>query len=249
MTVRAVDQYWNLADTTNVGTLRLVASDNSFADPGNPQENYVPFVNGRRTFNGFLTDEGTVSVTVYDEDDLAKPSQSSHIPVDPPYEYEITVPATASTGPVPGFQVTVKLIDPVTGNVVPTAMNRFYLTPLLPNQGAANGTLGIDEAQLVGGVCGDQRPELQHGRGHHHPGDRRLRPRGLQRRHRHGQRRPLLRGDHPRHGRGGPADDLPADGRAARQQHRRAGHDPGPPVRHHGHERPDRPGRHRRASR
>ena len=152
MTVRAVDQYWNLADTTNTANLRLVASDNSFAAEGNPQENYVPFVNGRRTFNGFLTDEGIVTVTVYDEDDLSKPSQSSHIPVDPPYEYEITVPATASTGPVPGFQVTVKLIDPVTGNVVPTAMNRFYLTPLLPNQGAASGNLGIAESQLVGGV-------------------------------------------------------------------------------------------------
>jgi hypothetical protein len=152
MTVRAVDQYWNLADTTNVGQLRLVASDNSFANPGNPQENYVPFVNGRRTFNGFLTDEGTVTVTVYDEENLDRPSQSSHIPVDPPYEYEITVPATASTGPVPGFQVTVKLIDPVTGNVVPTAMNRFELTPLQPNHGAAGGTLGITESQLVGGV-------------------------------------------------------------------------------------------------
>jgi len=152
MTVRAVDQYWNLADTTNVANLRLVASDNSFAQAGNPQENFVPFVNGRRTFNGYLTDEGTVSVTAYDEDDLAKPSQSSHIPVDPPYQYEVTVPATASTGPVPGFQITVKLIDPVTGNVVPTAMNRFYLTPLLPNQGAASGDLGIIESQLVGGV-------------------------------------------------------------------------------------------------
>ncbi|MCP4293296.1 MAG: hypothetical protein GY780_15840 [bacterium] len=153
MTVRAVDQYWNLADTTNVGTLRLVASDNSFANPGNPQENYVPFVNGRRSFTGFLTDAGTVSVTVYDEADLSKPSQSSHIPVDPPYEYEISVPETASTGPVPGFLVTVKLIDPVTGNVVPTAMNRFTMTPLLPNQGAANGVLGTVESQLIGGVA------------------------------------------------------------------------------------------------
>jgi len=153
ITVRAVDQYWNLADTTSVGILRLVASDGSFAQDGNPDQNYVPFVNGRRTFNGFLTDEGTVNVTVYDEADLSKPSQTTYVPVDPPYEYEITVPATASTGPVPGFQVTVKLIDPVTGNVVPTAQNRFRMTPLLPNQGAANGELGITEAQLIGGVC------------------------------------------------------------------------------------------------
>ncbi len=153
VTVRAVDQYWNLADTTNVGVLRLVASDNSFANEGNPEENYMPFVNGRRTFNGFLTDAGTVAVTVYDEGDLTKPSQSSHVPVDPSYEYEITVPATASTGPVPGFLVTIKLIDPVTGNVVPTAMNRFELTPLLPNHGAANGDLGTIEAQLIGGVA------------------------------------------------------------------------------------------------
>jgi len=152
ITVRAVDQYWNLADSTNVGNLRLVASDNSFSQPGNPDHNFVPFVNGRRTFNAFLTDEGTVSVTVYDEDDLGKPSQSSHIPVQPPYEYEITVPATAPTGPVPGFQVTVKLVDPVTGNVVPTAQNRFTMTPLLPNHGGANGELGITEAQLIGGV-------------------------------------------------------------------------------------------------
>ena len=153
MTVRAVDQYWNLADTTSVGILRLVASDGSFSDDGNPEENYVPFVNGRRTFNGFLTDEGTVNVTVYDEQDLTRPSQTAYIPVDPPFEYEITVPATASTGPVPGFQITVKLIDPMTGLVVPTAHNRFRMTPLLPNQGGANGVLGIDEAQLIGGVC------------------------------------------------------------------------------------------------
>ena len=153
LTVRAVDQYWNLADATNSGRVRLVASDNSFANPGNPQQNYVPFVNGRRTFTGYLTDAGTVTVTAYDEDDLDKPSQSSHIPVDPPYAYQITVPATASTGPVPGFQVTVKLIDPVSGNVVPTAMNRFTLTPLKPNRGAANGTLGTPEAQLVGGTA------------------------------------------------------------------------------------------------
>ena len=98
MTVRAVDQYWNLADTTSVGILRLVASDGSFSEDGNPEENYVPFINGRRTFNGFLTDEGTVNVTVYDEQDLTRPSQTAYIPVDPPFEYEITVPATGSCG-------------------------------------------------------------------------------------------------------------------------------------------------------
>ncbi|MFO7655121.1 MAG: FlgD immunoglobulin-like domain containing protein [Candidatus Krumholzibacteriia bacterium] len=153
ITVRAVDQYWNLADSTNTGRLRLVASDNSFAQPGNPDQTDVPFINGRRTFNGFLTDEGTVSVTAYDENDLARPSQSSHVPVNPPYEYEIAVPDAASTGPVPGFQVTVKLIDPVTGLVVPTAQNRFRMTALLPNRGAASGTLGVTEAQLIGGFC------------------------------------------------------------------------------------------------
>ena len=33
----------------------------------------MPFVNGRRTFNGFLTDAGTVNITVYDEGDLSDP--------------------------------------------------------------------------------------------------------------------------------------------------------------------------------
>jgi hypothetical protein len=153
LTVRAVDQYWNLADSTNVGLLRLVASDNSFTLPGNPNVNYVPFVNGRRTFTGFLTDEGTVTVTTYDENNLAKPEQSVAIPVDPPYQYEITVPATATTGPNPGFLITVKLVDPVTGNVVPLAQNRIHLTALRANLAVANGTLGITESQLIDGVA------------------------------------------------------------------------------------------------
>lgn len=152
ITVRAVDQYWNLADTTNTGSVRLVASDNSFTLPGNPNVNFVPFVNGRRTFNGFLTDEGTVTVTAFDDADIAKPDQSVPIPIDPPYEYEITVPATASTGSNPGFLVTVKLVDPTTGNVVPTSQNRIYLTPLLESMAVANGTLGLTQSQLVDGA-------------------------------------------------------------------------------------------------
>ncbi len=153
LTVRAVDQYWNLADTTNGGNLRLVASDNSYALPGNPNVNFVPFVNGKRTFTGFLTDPGQVTVTVYDEDDLGKPEQAVVVPVDPPFQYEITVPSSASTGPVPGFQVVVKLVDPSTGNVVPTAQHRFSLSPLLPSLAVANGSLGIQDAQLIDGVA------------------------------------------------------------------------------------------------
>ena len=150
ITVRAVDQYWNLADTTNVGDLRLVASDNSFALAGNPDVNNVPFVNGRRTFQGFLTDPGTVQVSAYDEADVARPSQTAAVPVDPPFEYTIEVDPTASTGAP--FRVTVRLIDPVTSNVVPTAQTRFYLTPLLPSGAVANGNLGVEAGQLVNGV-------------------------------------------------------------------------------------------------
>ena len=153
ITVRAVDQYWNLADSTNSGRLRLVASDNSFSLPNNPNVNFVPFVNGKRTFDGFLTDPGQVTVTVYDEDDLTRPEQSIVVPVDPPFQYEVTVPATASTGAVPGFQVIVKLIDPTTGNVVPTAQHRFTMTPLLPSLALANGNLGVTDAQLIDGVA------------------------------------------------------------------------------------------------
>ncbi len=153
ITVRAVDQYWNLASDIDTGDLRLVASDNSFSLPGNPNVNNVPFVNGRRTFTGFLTDQGTVDVTVYDEADLAKPEQTVGVPIDPPYEYQITVPATASTGPVPGFQVVVTLIDPTTGNVVPSAQNRVYLTALQTNLALASGTLGVPETQLIDGAA------------------------------------------------------------------------------------------------
>lgn len=150
ITVRAVDQYWNLADTTTVGSLRLVAGDNSFALPNNPDVNNVPFVNGRRTFTGFLTDPGTVEVTVYDEADITRPSQTVPIPVEPPYTYTIDTDPVASTGAP--FRVTVRLVDPVSGNVVPTAQNRFALTPLLPSGAVANGTLGVIDGQLVNGV-------------------------------------------------------------------------------------------------
>jgi len=150
ITVRAVDQYWNLADTTNVGDLRLVASDNSFALPNNPDVNNVPFVSGKRTFTGFLTDPGTVEVTIYDEADVTRPAQMVPVPVEPPYVYAIEADPTASTGAP--FRVTVRLIDPVTGNVVPTAQTRFYLTALLPSGAVANGGLGVQAGQLVNGV-------------------------------------------------------------------------------------------------
>lgn len=149
--VRAVDQFWNLADTTNVGEVHLVASDGSFT-AGNPAQQDVPFVSGRRTFDVFVVDEGIVDITAFDFADLDRPEQRVSVPVLPSYEYEITVPATAFTGPVPGFQVTVRLYDPATGNTVPASNNRFYMTPLLANQAIANGSLGYDEGQLIGGV-------------------------------------------------------------------------------------------------
>lgn len=151
LSVRAVDQYWNLADATVTGAIHLYASDGSFTD-GNPAQQDVPFVNGRRTFEVFVVDEGLVDITAHDLDDLDRPEQRATVEVLPSYEYEITVPATAITGPVPGFQVTVRLFDPATGNTVPEANNRFYLTPLLASRAFASGELSITEGRLVGGV-------------------------------------------------------------------------------------------------
>jgi len=149
--VRAVDQYWNLADTTAGGTVHLDASDGSFEN-GNPWPQDVPFVNGKRTVEAFLVDEGVVEVTALDSDDLDRPEQRVDIPVLSSYAYEIIVPESAITGQVPGFQVSVRLYDPETDMTVQDASNRFTMTPLLANLNAGNGNLGIPEGQLIEGV-------------------------------------------------------------------------------------------------
>lgn len=152
LTVRAVDQFWNLVATADTGTVNLAATDGSFSLPDNPADNDVPLVAGQRVIQAFLVAEGEVGVTASDLDAPGLPGQTVHVPVLAPYVYEITVPPTAQTGGIPGFSMIVRLVHPDDGSLIDTAYNRVDLTPLRADHSPGTGVLGIDEVYLVGGV-------------------------------------------------------------------------------------------------
>ena len=151
VTVRAVDQYWNLADTTNTGAIRFSATDNSIGE-GNPAAMDLPFVNGRRSFDIWLDAEGVVDLSVFDDDDGDRPGQTVSVPVDPGYEYRITVPDSSPQTGFPGFQMIVEMIDPVTDEPAPDANHSFTVTALNPDLSVASGNLGIVAGTLAAGV-------------------------------------------------------------------------------------------------
>lgn len=153
LSVRAVDAYWNLVDTVNGGQVHLASSDDSFGWPDNPSQNDVPFVDGVRDVTAFVAATGAVTVTASDGLNPGAPSQSVEIPTTEPYAFEIITPATAQTGGVPGFSMTVRLVDPDTGDLVTDAFHRIMLTPYRSDYAPASGVLGLTEAWLVGGVA------------------------------------------------------------------------------------------------
>jgi hypothetical protein len=153
LTVKATDQYWNQVLTVNDGSVHLAASDASFSWPDNPNENDVPYVAGERVMDAFVAATGSVTVTASDLDNAGFPAQSVAIPTEEPYAFEIITPATAQTGGVPGFTMTVRLVDPATGDLITDAFHRINLTPYQSDYTAANGELGLTEAYLVAGVA------------------------------------------------------------------------------------------------
>ena len=152
LTVRAVDQYWNLVADADTGTVHLASSDDAFEQPNNPADNDVPLVSGRRVISAFLVAEGEVGVTVSDLDAEGLPGQTVHVPVLAPYVYQFEIPATAQTGGIPGFSMILRLVHPDDGTLIETAYNRVDLTPLQADHTPGSGVLGIDEVYLVGGV-------------------------------------------------------------------------------------------------
>lgn len=152
VTVRAVDQFWNLAADENGGAITLSATDNSVG-AGNPVDIGAPFVNGRRTFDLFLESEGQVDLSVWDAADPAPPGQTVAIPVDPGYEFRLTLPDTAPHTGYPGFQMIVEMIDPVTDEPAPDANQSFQIAALYPsNFAVAAGNLAITSETLAAGV-------------------------------------------------------------------------------------------------
>ncbi|MBK7701971.1 MAG: hypothetical protein IPI34_03285 [bacterium] len=152
MVVRAVDQYWNPIGDASGGRVHLSATDGSFSWPDNPDPQDAPFFLGSRAVDAFLVAEGAVGVTVGDLDAPQLPGQTVAVPVRRPYVYQITVPAAAQTGGMPGFAMTVRLVDPDTGEPVAGAGHRVDLTPLRANFAPGNGVLGTTEVYLINGV-------------------------------------------------------------------------------------------------
>lgn len=152
MVVRAVDQYWNPIGDASGGRIHVSATDGSFSWPNNPAPQDAPFFLGNRAVGAFLVAEGAVGVAVGDLDAPQLPGQTVSVPVRRPYVYEITVPAAAQTGGMPGFAMTVRLVDPDTGVPVAGAGHRVTLTPLRSNFAPGNGVLGTSEVYLINGV-------------------------------------------------------------------------------------------------
>ena len=152
LAVRAVDQYWNPIGDESSGRIHLATTDGSFSWPDNPDPQDAPFFLGGRAVEAFLVAEGSVGVTVSDLDAPQLPGQTVAVPVRRPYVYEVTVPATAQTGGMPGFAMTVRLLDPDTGDPVAGADHRVVLTPLQAGFAPGAGVLGTAEVYLVNGV-------------------------------------------------------------------------------------------------
>ncbi|MDO9171348.1 MAG: FlgD immunoglobulin-like domain containing protein [bacterium] len=152
LAVRAVDQYWNPIGDESSGRIHLATTDGSFSWPDNPDPQDAPFFLGGRAVDAFLVAEGEVGVTVSDLDAPQLPGQTVEVPVRRPYVYEVTVPAAAQTGGMPGFAMTVRLLDPDTGDPVAGADHRVVLTPLQAGFAPGSGVLGTAEVYLVNGV-------------------------------------------------------------------------------------------------
>ncbi len=150
LTVRAVDQYWNLADDVVDGAITLSSSGGQL-DLVDPADAGVPFINGSRDIEVVLGNPGVVAVFATDAAHGSVSSGRVDIPVnEADYEIILPDPATVTAGPPSTFTLTVRLVNPETGERI-DAGGAFEMTALLPDRSGAHGTLGIETGTLVGG--------------------------------------------------------------------------------------------------
>ncbi|MFH1259080.1 MAG: hypothetical protein ABII74_04605 [Elusimicrobiota bacterium] len=150
VTVRAVDQFWNLVGNYNSGKVTLSSTDDKSLNETNPVNQGSSFVNGEIAFNISLINTGAIKVTAMDTNNLEKLPQDVVIPLSQVL-YEIITPASVLSGPPPTFELTVRLKDADTGGNIPSS-NSFTLTPLKPNLEPATGTLSVTNSNLNSGV-------------------------------------------------------------------------------------------------
>ena len=116
-----------------------------------PAADNAPFVNGSRDVEIVLGNPGVVAVFATDADHPDVNSGRVDIPVNEA-EYRIVLPdpASVTAGPPATFAVTIRLVNPETGERI-DAGGEFNMTALLPSRQAAHDTLGISTGTLVGG--------------------------------------------------------------------------------------------------
>ena len=149
VSVRAVDQYWNLAEDFNGDHIRLSSGDGSL-DDNNPSNQGDLFVNGRVFFVVKLNNFGNIGITCYDQDNPSKPVQTVTIPVSyATYRFSI-IPVNAPAGPPDKFTIKVDLIDGMT--MAPLIANHtFTMEAVTAGYLPTTGILGVTEAVLDNG--------------------------------------------------------------------------------------------------
>lgn len=144
VTLRAVDQFFNLVNTYNGGDtlLTLNTVNGIFIPANNTVGGPTPraFVNGVVTRDVLIGQEGTWNLDARDQADLTKLGQTDQIPVNPGPTYNFVVPSTVNAG-VP-FSATISLEQ----NGVPLSgyNQSIFLDAYLPSGGPATGSFNPD---------------------------------------------------------------------------------------------------------
>jgi hypothetical protein len=149
LTVRAVDEYWNLVDnnTDNV----LLASDEGSLGPGNPLNNGMTLAGGEIIFPIALSTLGYATLSVNDTTDPTVLGDEVIVLVEEGAQYRITAPDTAFVGPPSTFPLTIELVDEF-GVVMTNAFNDISIRAMTPTLQVAPGVLLFTDEQLDEGV-------------------------------------------------------------------------------------------------
>jgi len=139
VSIRAVDQFYNLITNFNGGDSFLAANtpNAQFIPPNNIPNGPTPrrFVNGISTRTVIIGQDGLFLINAKDQLNLAMSGQNVEVRVNPGPEYAFITPNSVIAGapPVGGFAATIRLMkdgSPVSSGGVP---QNIYLTAVNPN--------------------------------------------------------------------------------------------------------------------
>lgn len=144
VTIRAVDQFFNLITTYNGGDtlLSLNTVNGIFIPPNNIPNGPTPraFSSGITTRNVLVGEQGTWRIAARDQSDLTKQGQTVDVPIQPGPTYDFVMNSTITAGAA--FSVTIRLQE---GGVALAGYNEsIFLDAYLPSGGPATGAFNAD---------------------------------------------------------------------------------------------------------